>query len=114
MINYYNHPIIRFLKSIGVHEIKTVTENQFHPHTISEKTRTTHFVILGNDSHIELLEKEGYEEMRVANLLNACCYEKEYAVNKMRIWLCDNKETYECLLNFVEHYIYTKYSLTSI
>ncbi len=112
--NYPHHHVRGFLESLGVENFHIFTEDRFCPRSISETKRTIHFIILGNQDHEVSITKEGYDEKFVGSLKNTVCLEKEFEAEKVRIWIYFENNGYEYLTDFVENYIYLKYSQTLI
>lgn len=108
--------IIKLLEIFGVKEFVICNENGFCPKSISEKSRTTHFVIqMENPSECKVnLETKGFEEKIIQNLEYMQCFEKIFEAEKVRIWIYpQNKDPNYCT-DFVQHFIYRKYSQTII
>lgn len=108
--------IIKLLEIFGVKEFVICNENGFCPKSISENSRTTHFIVqMENPSEYKLnLESKGFEEKIIQNLEDMQCFEKTFETEKIRIWIYhQNKDPNYCT-DFVQHFIYSKYSQTII
>lgn len=111
-----NYFIKELLELFGVKKVATCNEDRFDPKSISEKNRTKHFIVQVAEplAHEVQLRMQGYAEKHIKHLEGMKCFKKQFETTNVCIWMHSQKNNQEDFINFVEHYIYQKYSQTVI
>ncbi len=108
--------ISTLLELFGVRNFEIYNENRFCPKSISETHRTTHIVVqMDNpEEHEILLKNNFFKEKVIQNHTDMKCFEKTFETEKMLIWIYPQNKHPDLCNDFVQHYIYKKYSQTII